>query len=36
MLLSTTDTIVGKKIVKHLGLVRGNTMTIYSSPARIA
>lgn len=26
MLLSTTDTIVGKKIVKHLGLVRGNTI----------
>lgn len=26
MLLSTTDTIVGKTIVKHLGLVRGNTI----------
>jgi len=26
MLLSTTDTIVGKKIVKQLGLVRGNTI----------
>jgi len=26
MLLSTTDTIHGKKIVKHLGLVRGNTI----------
>ena len=26
MLLSTTDTIAGKKIVKHLGLVRGNTI----------
>jgi len=26
MLLSTTETIVGKKIVKHLGLVRGNTI----------
>lgn len=26
MLLSTTDTIPGKKIVKHLGLVRGNTI----------
>ncbi|MHC4510674.1 MAG: YbjQ family protein [Planctomycetota bacterium] len=26
MLLSTTDTICGKKIVKHLGLVRGNTI----------
>jgi uncharacterized protein YbjQ (UPF0145 family) len=26
MLLSTTDTIVGKQIVKHLGLVRGNTI----------
>lgn len=26
MLLSTTDTIEGKKIVKHLGLVRGNTI----------
>ncbi len=26
MLLSTTDAIVGKKIVKHLGLVRGNTI----------
>ncbi len=26
MLLSTTDTIVGKKIVKHLGLVKGNTI----------
>ncbi|UCG49666.1 MAG: YbjQ family protein [Phycisphaerales bacterium] len=26
MLLSTTDNIVGKKIVKHLGLVRGNTI----------
>ncbi|MBN2136244.1 MAG: YbjQ family protein [Sedimentisphaerales bacterium] len=26
MLLSTTDQIVGKKIVKHLGLVRGNTI----------
>ena len=26
MLLSTTDTINGKKIVRHLGLVRGNTI----------
>jgi uncharacterized protein YbjQ (UPF0145 family) len=26
MLLSTTDTINGKKIVKHLGLARGNTI----------
>jgi uncharacterized protein YbjQ (UPF0145 family) len=26
MLLSTTKTIEGKKIVKHLGLVRGNTI----------
>ncbi|OHB65264.1 MAG: hypothetical protein A2Y76_08700 [Planctomycetes bacterium RBG_13_60_9] len=26
MLLSTTDTIPGKTIVKHLGLVRGNTI----------
>jgi len=26
MLLSTTDTIHGKMIVKHLGLVRGNTI----------
>ena len=26
MILSTTDTICGKKIVKHLGLVRGNTI----------
>jgi len=26
MLLSTTDTIHGKKIVRHLGLVRGNTI----------
>ncbi|MBA7676782.1 hypothetical protein ES703_85027 [subsurface metagenome] len=26
MLLSTTDTIEGKKIVKHLGLVKGNTI----------
>ncbi len=26
MLLSTTDTIVGKKIIKHLGLVKGNTI----------
>jgi uncharacterized protein YbjQ (UPF0145 family) len=26
MLLSTTYTIHGKKIVKHLGLVRGNTV----------
>lgn len=26
MILSTTDTIHGKKIVKHLGLVRGNTI----------
>lgn len=26
MLLSTTDTIAGKTIVKHLGLVRGNTI----------
>jgi uncharacterized protein YbjQ (UPF0145 family) len=26
MLLSTTETIDGKKIVKHLGLVRGNTI----------
>lgn len=26
MLLSTTDTIAGKKVVKHLGLVKGNTI----------
>ncbi len=26
MLLSTTDTIYGKKIIKQLGLVRGNTI----------
>ncbi|OHB75630.1 MAG: hypothetical protein A2Z25_13970 [Planctomycetes bacterium RBG_16_55_9] len=26
MLLSTTETICGRKIVKHLGLVRGNTI----------
>ena len=26
MLLSTTDTIHGKRIVKHLGLARGNTL----------
>ncbi|MBN2271445.1 MAG: YbjQ family protein [Sedimentisphaerales bacterium] len=26
MLLSTTDEIFGKKIVKHVGLVRGNTI----------
>ncbi len=26
MLLSTTDTIAGKTIVKHFGLVRGNTI----------
>jgi len=26
MLLSTTENITGKKIVKHLGLVRGNTI----------
>ncbi len=26
MLLSTTDTIHGKKVVKHLGLARGNTI----------
>ncbi len=26
MLLSTTDKIEGKKIVRHLGLVRGNTI----------
>ena len=26
MLLSTTENIAGKKIVKHLGLVRGNTI----------
>jgi len=26
MLLSTTDTIEGMKIVQHLGLVRGNTI----------
>ncbi len=26
MLLSTTDTIEGKKIIKHLGLVKGNTI----------
>ncbi len=26
MFLSTTDNIVGRKIVKHLGLVRGNTI----------
>ncbi len=26
MLLSTTDTIEGKKIVKHLGLAKGNTI----------
>ena len=26
MILSTTETIEGKKIVKHLGLARGNTI----------
>lgn len=26
MLLSTTDTIHGKQVVKHVGLVRGNTI----------
>ena len=26
MLLATTETIAGKRIVKHLGLVRGNTI----------
>ncbi|UCG59207.1 MAG: YbjQ family protein [Phycisphaerales bacterium] len=26
MLLSTTDTIDGKKIVKHLGIAKGNTI----------
>jgi uncharacterized protein YbjQ (UPF0145 family) len=26
MLLATTDTICGKSIVKHLGMVRGNTI----------
>ena len=26
MLLTTTETIHGKKVVKHLGLVRGNTI----------
>ncbi len=26
MLLSSTDTIAGMKVVKHLGLVRGNTI----------
>ena len=26
MLISTTDTIVGKKIIKHLGLAKGNTI----------
>ena len=26
MLLATTDTINGKKTIKHLGLVRGNTI----------
>ncbi|MHC4173844.1 MAG: YbjQ family protein [Planctomycetota bacterium] len=26
MILSTTDTIEGKKIVRHLGLVKGNTI----------
>jgi uncharacterized protein YbjQ (UPF0145 family) len=26
MLLSTTETIDGKKVVKHFGLVRGNTI----------
>jgi len=26
MLLSTTDKIEGKKIIKHLGLVKGNTI----------
>lgn len=26
MLLSTTETIHGRKIIKHLGLVRGNTI----------
>lgn len=26
MLLSTTDTIHGRKIIKHIGLVRGNTI----------
>jgi uncharacterized protein YbjQ (UPF0145 family) len=28
MLLSTTETIPGKKVVKHLGLVRGNTIRV--------
>ena len=26
MLLSTTDSIAGKKIIRHIGLVRGNTI----------
>ena len=26
MLMSTTETIEGKKIIKHLGLVKGNTI----------
>ena len=26
MLLTTTDTITGKKIIKHLGMVKGNTV----------
>ena len=26
MLLSTTDTVVGKKIVRHVGLAKGNTI----------
>jgi uncharacterized protein YbjQ (UPF0145 family) len=26
MLLSTTDTICGRKIIKHIGLARGNTI----------
>jgi uncharacterized protein YbjQ (UPF0145 family) len=26
MLMSTTETIEGRKIIKHLGLVRGNTI----------
>ncbi len=26
MLISTTETIEGKRIIKHLGLVRGNTI----------
>lgn len=28
MLLATTDELPGKKIVKHLGLVRGNTIRV--------